>query len=191
MPHHNRFAAIVALALAVGSFAGCTSEGKPMSAENGPPPKKMAVFTLVEREGRARSRHVADVTAKTLRPAIVRGDGVDQLDLERLALPLPTDRPQVEIPSATWSWPVRDERDNLVPSTIGAEWEQNPFIRVWRELDSESAEPVSIGAPDSEVREPATLVLWAPDYDGGNKAWVRFEGGADAIVGGSQVKREA
>jgi hypothetical protein len=30
----------------------------------------MAVFTLVEREGRARSRHVADVTAKTLRPAI-------------------------------------------------------------------------------------------------------------------------
>jgi hypothetical protein len=38
----------------------------------GPPPKKMAVFTLVDREGRARSRHVADVTAKTLRPAIVR-----------------------------------------------------------------------------------------------------------------------
>lgn len=37
----------------------------------GPPPKKMAVFTLVERDGRARSRHVADVTAKTLREAIV------------------------------------------------------------------------------------------------------------------------
>jgi hypothetical protein len=37
----------------------------------GPPPKKMAVFTLVEREGRARSRHVADVTSKTLREAIV------------------------------------------------------------------------------------------------------------------------
>ena len=37
----------------------------------GPPPKKMAVFTLVEREGRARSRHVADVTAKTPREAIV------------------------------------------------------------------------------------------------------------------------
>jgi hypothetical protein len=31
----------------------------------------MAVFTLVERGGRARSRHVADVTAKTLRKAIV------------------------------------------------------------------------------------------------------------------------
>ena len=34
------------------------------------------------------------------------------------------------------------------------------------------------------------MVLWAPDYDGGNKAWVRFEDGSDAIVGGSQVKRE-
>ena len=31
----------------------------------------MSVFTLVEREGAARSRHVADVTARTLREAIV------------------------------------------------------------------------------------------------------------------------
>ena len=38
--------------------------------------------------------------------------------------------------------------------------------------------------------EPATLVLWAPDYDGTNKAWVRFPDGRDAIVGGSQVTRE-
>jgi ISXO2-like transposase domain len=34
-------------------------------------PKKTAVFSLVEREGYVRSRHVADVTAKTLREAIV------------------------------------------------------------------------------------------------------------------------
>lgn len=46
--------------------------GKARNKAFGPPPKKMAVFTLVEREGRARSRHVADVTAKTLRPAIVK-----------------------------------------------------------------------------------------------------------------------
>jgi hypothetical protein len=32
---------------------------------------KLAVFSLVEREGNVRSRHVADVTAKTLRTAIV------------------------------------------------------------------------------------------------------------------------
>ena len=76
------------------------------------------------------------------------------------------------------------------PSTIGGEWEQNPFIRIWRGLDSESADPVSLGPADAEEREPATLVLWAPDYDGGNKAWVRLANGEDAIVGGSQVKRE-
>jgi hydroxyacylglutathione hydrolase len=76
------------------------------------------------------------------------------------------------------------------PSTIGDEWESNPFIRVWRGLDEESSDPVSIGPPDATEREEATLVLWAPDYDGGNKAWVRFASGEDAIVGGSQVKRE-
>jgi hypothetical protein len=37
--------------------------------------------------------------------------------------------------------------------------------------------------------EEATLVLWAPDYDGTNKAWVRYDDGRDAIVGGSQVER--
>src|SRR5262249_6075594 len=45
--------------------------GKARNKAFGPPPKKMAVFTLVEREGEARSRHVADVTSKTLREAIV------------------------------------------------------------------------------------------------------------------------
>ncbi|MGH2954336.1 MAG: MBL fold metallo-hydrolase [Solirubrobacterales bacterium] len=77
------------------------------------------------------------------------------------------------------------------PSTIGDEWEQNPFIRIWRGLDEESAEPCTIGPADAEERDEATLILWAPDYDGGNKAWVRFGDGTDAIVGGSQVQREA
>ena len=77
------------------------------------------------------------------------------------------------------------------PSTIGEEWESNPFIRIWRGLDDEGAEPCSVGPADAEERRPATLVLWAPDYDGGNKAWVRFEEGKDAIVGGSQIKRES
>jgi transposase-like protein len=45
--------------------------GKARNKAFGPIPKKMAVFTLVEREGRAHSSHVADVTAKTLREAIV------------------------------------------------------------------------------------------------------------------------
>ena len=47
-----------------------------------------------------------------------------------------------------------------------------------------------VGPADAEERREATLVLWAPDYDGGNKAWVRFaDSGEDAVVGGSQVKR--
>ncbi len=37
-----------------------------------PPPKKHAVVALVERDGRVMSFHVANVTAKTLRPIIVK-----------------------------------------------------------------------------------------------------------------------
>lgn len=77
------------------------------------------------------------------------------------------------------------------PSTIGEEWERNPFIRIWRGLDEEGSDRCSVGPPDAEQRRKATLVLWAPDYDGGNKAWVRFDdSGEDAVVGGSQVKRD-
>jgi glyoxylase-like metal-dependent hydrolase (beta-lactamase superfamily II) len=71
-------------------------------------------------------------------------------------------------------------------TSVGAEWEENPFIRIWRGLDSESDERCRVGG---ESGEEATLVLWAPDYDGGHKAWVRFPSGEDAIVGGSQVWR--
>ena len=49
--------------------------GKAKNKAYGPPPKKLAVFSLVEREGRVRSRHIADVTAKTLRNAIVKAIG--------------------------------------------------------------------------------------------------------------------
>jgi hydroxyacylglutathione hydrolase len=90
----------------------------------------------------------------------------------------------MKLPSETRIHPGHRE-----PSTIGEEWESNPFVQVWRGLDEEGSEPCSVGPPDADQRKPATLVLWAPDYDGGNKAWVRFESGEDAIVGGSQVKR--
>jgi glyoxylase-like metal-dependent hydrolase (beta-lactamase superfamily II) len=70
------------------------------------------------------------------------------------------------------------------PTTIGDEYEENPFIRVWRGLDEESSESCTVWD------KPATLVLWAPDYDGGHKAWVRWEdSGQDDIVPGSQVVR--
>lgn len=68
-------------------------------------------------------------------------------------------------------------------TTIGAEWDENPFIRVWRGLDPEGDEPCLVRG------EAATLLLWGPDYDGTHKALVRFESGRDMIIGGSQVER--
>ena len=68
-------------------------------------------------------------------------------------------------------------------TTIGREWEENPFVRVWRGVDPEGTEAVRVGG------EEATLVVWSPDYDGKGKAWVRFADGRDAIVGGSRVER--
>jgi hydroxyacylglutathione hydrolase len=75
------------------------------------------------------------------------------------------------------------------PSTIADEWEHNPFVRVWRGLDELSEEPCTVGPGEAGGRE-ATLLLWAPDYDGGNKALVRFaDDGTETITGGSQVRR--
>jgi glyoxylase-like metal-dependent hydrolase (beta-lactamase superfamily II) len=68
-------------------------------------------------------------------------------------------------------------------TTIGREREANPFVRVWRGVEPEGTEPVRVGGRD------ATLVVWSPDYDGKGKAWVRFDDGTDAIVGGSRVER--
>jgi hydroxyacylglutathione hydrolase len=68
-------------------------------------------------------------------------------------------------------------------TTIGREWEENPFVRVWRGLDPEGNEPCRVGGAD------AVIVVWSPDYDGKGKAWVRFADGRDAIVGGSAVER--
>jgi len=68
-------------------------------------------------------------------------------------------------------------------TTIGREWEHNPFVRVWRGLEPEGTERVTVGG------RPATLVVWSPDYDGNGKAWVRFDDGTDAIVGGSRLER--
>lgn len=69
------------------------------------------------------------------------------------------------------------------PTTVGEELENNPFVRVWRGLDPEGDDRCTA------LGDPATLVLWGPDYDGGHKAWVRWEDGSDDIVPGSRVER--
>ena len=68
-------------------------------------------------------------------------------------------------------------------TTIGRERASNPFVRVWSGAEPEGTERVRVGGRD------ATLIVWSPDYDGNGKAWVRFDDGADAIVGGSRVER--
>ena len=85
----------------------------------------------------------------------------------------------MELPPETRVHPGHRE-----PTTIGAEWEGNPFVRIWRGLEQTGEEEVTVWG------RPASLKLWAPDYDGGNKAWIVFgDDGLEAIVGGSQVER--
>ena len=83
----------------------------------------------------------------------------------------------MDLPPATTVRPGHTD-----PTTIGDEWESNPFVRLWRGLDEEGNERCRVG------EEEATLVLLARDYDGGKKAWVRWtESGRDDIVPGSMV----
>lgn len=84
----------------------------------------------------------------------------------------------MELPPETTIYPGHTDA-----STVAQEWEENAFIRLWRGLDEEGTGKCTVW--DQE----ATLVLWAPDYDGGHKAWVRWADGKDDIVPGSQVQR--
>ena len=69
------------------------------------------------------------------------------------------------------------------PTTVADELEHNGFVRIWRGADAEGNEPCTA------LGKPATLILFAHDYDGGHKAWVRWPDGSDDIVPGSRVER--
>lgn len=85
----------------------------------------------------------------------------------------------MELPPETRVHPGHKE-----PTTVAEQWADNPFVRVWRGTDATGEEQVTVWD------RPATLKLWAPDYDGGNKAWIVFgDSGEETIVGGSQVVR--
>jgi hydroxyacylglutathione hydrolase len=68
-------------------------------------------------------------------------------------------------------------------TTVGAERTTNPFVRAWTDGAGVGDEAVTVAGRE------ATLLLWAPDYDGGNKALVRFPDGREQVVGGSRVAR--
>jgi hydroxyacylglutathione hydrolase len=86
----------------------------------------------------------------------------------------------MELPPQTVVYPGHSDA-----TTVAQEWDGNGFIRVWRGLDPDGAEPCQA------LGEPATLVLLGQDYDGGTKAWIRWPDGADDIVAGSRVQLDA
>lgn len=83
----------------------------------------------------------------------------------------------MELPPDTVIHPGHSES-----TSVSEEWEHNKFIRIWRGIDAEGT------ARCTAMGEPATLILLGDDYDGGHKAWVRWQDGADDIVPGSQVQ---
>ncbi len=84
----------------------------------------------------------------------------------------------LQLPDATRVLPGHTDE-----TTIGRERRENPFIRVWSGAEAEGTERVRVGGRD------ATLIVWSPDYDGNGKAWVRYDDGEEATVGGSRVER--
>jgi len=80
------------------------------------------------------------------------------------------------LPPATRVYPGHTD-----DTTIGQEWEKNAFIRLWRGLD----EPANVAV--EAFGRPATLLLRAPDYDGGTKCQVRYADSGEEVVPGSKV----
>ena len=80
---------------------------------------------------------------------------------------------------------IRVHPGHTDPTTIGAEWDENVFVRLWRGVDPVGAEPCTVND------RAATLELFAPDYDGGHKGLVRWEDGSHDVVPGSRVVKGA
>jgi len=68
------------------------------------------------------------------------------------------------------------------PTTVGAERTGNPFIQIMNGRVAEG------DGRCEALGRPARLILLAADYDGGTKAWVRYDDATDALVPGSRVR---
>jgi glyoxylase-like metal-dependent hydrolase (beta-lactamase superfamily II) len=67
-------------------------------------------------------------------------------------------------------------------TTVGREWDENPFVRYWRGLAQPDGRPCRFGGED------ATVLVWSPDYDGKGKLLIRLASGEERIVGASRVE---
>ena len=72
---------------------------------------------------------------------------------------------------------------HTIETTIGREWERNPFVRYWRGLEAAVGGRCRVGGVEGVV------LVESPDYDGKGKLLVRLDGGEDRIVGASRVER--
>lgn len=73
---------------------------------------------------------------------------------------------------------------HTVETTIGREWERNPFVRFWRGLEEE------VGTRCRLDGVGGVVVVESPDYDGKGKLLVRLDDGGERIVGASRVELE-
>ena len=71
---------------------------------------------------------------------------------------------------------------HTIETTIGREWERNPFVRYWRGLEAAVGGRCRVGGVEGVVLDES------PDYDGKGKLLVRLDGGEDRIVGASRVE---
>ena len=71
---------------------------------------------------------------------------------------------------------------HTVDTTIGREWDRNPFVRYWRGLEGE------VGSPCRVAGVEGVVLVESPDYDGKGKLLVRLDGGEERIVGASRVE---
>jgi hydroxyacylglutathione hydrolase len=71
---------------------------------------------------------------------------------------------------------------HTVETTIGREWERNPFVQYWRDLEPEVGGRCRVGDVEG------TVLVESPDYDGKGKLLVRLDGGEERIVGASRVE---
>ena len=71
---------------------------------------------------------------------------------------------------------------HTVETTIGREWERNPFVQYWRGLEPEVGGRCRVGGVEG------TVLVESPDYDGKGKLLVRLDGGEQRIVGASRVE---
>lgn len=69
------------------------------------------------------------------------------------------------------------------PTTVGAELEKNPFIRLWRGLEPPGTRPGRFEG------KRVTIEAFARDFDGNGKAQVRFPDGRLGIVPGSKLQK--